>query len=118
MSACLRAIIAAAIVAIAAAAAFNEAQALSARSLYGKWCTAGGSEEFDDNYLTAIPRSGERHRFRISEYEVVRNTVTVYWTNGKGERVSTDFGEFSTDGKRMVQMRNESGPRREFRRCG
>ena len=118
MSSGLRTIVVAVIVVIAAIAVFSEAQALSARSLYGKWCTAGGSEEFGDTSLIAIPRSGERHRFRIREYEVGRDAVTVHWTNGKGEHVSTDFGEFSADGKRMVQLRNEEGPRREFRRCG
>ena len=52
---------------------------------------------------------------------VTRSTVqtreTVTWKDGKGETVHTDFGEFSADGRRMVQFKNEAGPRREFRRC-
>lgn len=101
--------------AIAGAAA--DARSLSARALYGKWCTADGTEEFDDNYLTAITRSGTRHKFKIRRYEVADDLVIVHWTNAKGEDVSTDFGEFSEDRARMVQMRNENGPRREFHRC-
>ena len=103
--------------AIFAAVAAADARSLSARALYGKWCTSGGTEEFDDDYLTAITRSGTRHKFRIRRYEVTDDMVTVYWTNAKGEDVSTDFGEFSEDRSRMIQMRNEDGPRREFHRC-
>jgi len=112
----LRSILVVAILAAIAGAA-ADARSLSARALYGKWCTSGGTEEFDDNYLTAITRSGTRHRFKIRRYEVSDDIVTVHWNNGKGEEVSTDFGEFSEDRSRMVQMRNEEGPRREFHRC-
>ena len=105
------------LVAAAAAVTAADARSLSARALYGKWCSSGGSEQFDDDTLTAVTRSGTRHRFKITRYEVTPDTVIVHWINDKGERVSTDFGEFSADRDRMVQMRNEDGPRREFHRC-
>jgi hypothetical protein len=105
------------LVAAAAAVTAADARSLSARAIYGKWCTSGGSEQFDDDTLTAVTRSGNRHRFKVTRYEVTPDRVTVHWMNDKGERVSTDFDEFSADGERMAQMRNEDGPRREFHRC-
>lgn len=105
------------LVAAAAAVTAADARSLSARAIYGKWCTSGGSEHFDDDYLTAVTRSGTRHRFKITRYEVTPDKVIVHWINDKGERVSTDFGEFSEERDRMVQLRNEDGPRREFHRC-
>ena len=100
-----------------AAMSAADARSLTAKALYGKWCTAGGSEEFTDDYLIAVLTSKERHRYKISRYSVSDDTITVYWIDGSGAEVSTDFSEFSADGKSMVQIRNESGPRREFRRC-
>jgi hypothetical protein len=95
-----------------------DAAALTFESIAGKWCTAGGSEQFDRNNLIAIPASSrERRVYPIVRYDFTDTEVTVTWKDAKGENVHTDFGEFSADGRRMVQLANEAGPRREFRRC-
>src|SRR5712692_30972 len=104
--------------ATAAVMACSPAQALSFNDISGKWCSAGGSEELTRNTLIAI-RSSDRARFdfKIEHYEFGETTVTVYWVDTKKQSVNTDFGEFSADGRHMVQFKNEAGPRREFRRC-
>ena len=108
---------AAAIVAAAALGCGN-AVAVEFADIAGKWCTAGGSEEFDRDNLIAIPAStGERLVYPILSYDFAAAKVTVIWKNPKGENVHTDFAEFSSDGRRMVQLPFEGGPRREFRRC-
>ena len=96
----------------------TNAEAVTFESIAGKWCTAGGSEQFDRNNLIAILSSnGERHVFPIERYDFTDSMVTVTWKNAKSESVHTNFSEFSADGRRMVQLKNEAGPRREFHRC-
>lgn len=41
--------------------------------------------------------------------------VTMYWLY-KGEKLYTEFSEFSADGRTMAQLKGESGPRRSFHR--
>jgi hypothetical protein len=95
-----------------------DASALEFADISGKWCTAGGSERFDRDNLIAIPTStGERRVYPIVRYDFAATQVTVTWKDAKGESVHTDFAEFSTDRRRMVQVASEAGPRREFRRC-
>ena len=94
------------------------AAALTFESIAGKWCTAGGSEQFDQENLTAIvAANGERRVYPIVSYDYQENLIRVTWRNQKGENVHTDFAEFSGDGQHMVQLKNEAGPRREFTRC-
>ncbi len=40
----------------------------------------------------------------------------MYWSY-KGQKLYTEFSEFSADGRTMAQQEGESGPRRAFRRC-
>jgi hypothetical protein len=40
----------------------------------------------------------------------------MYWF-WKGEKLYTEFSEFSADRRTMAQQEGESGPRRVFRRC-
>jgi hypothetical protein len=40
----------------------------------------------------------------------------MYWF-WKGEKLYTEFSEFSADHRTMAQQEGESGPRRVFRRC-
>jgi hypothetical protein len=83
----------------------------------GKWCTAGGSEEFEsENIIAVIASTGERRVFPIVGYEYADDKITVTWKE-KGKDVHTDYAEFSRDGRRMVQLKNTAGPRREFHRC-
>jgi hypothetical protein len=95
-----------------------DASALEFADISGKWCTAGGSEQFDrDNLIAILASTGERRVHAIVRYDFTGTKVTVTWTNEKGENVHTDFAEFSGDGRRMVQLPSDAGPRREFRRC-
>lgn len=94
------------------------AAAVTFEDINGKWCTEGGSEQFDHENLVAIVAStGERRVYAIVRYDFQPDTVRVTWKNDKGENVHTDFAEFSRNGRRMVQIRNDAGPRREFYRC-
>jgi hypothetical protein len=84
----------------------------------GKWCTAGGSEQFDSDKLIAVVASnGERRVFPIVGYEYLGDKIRVTWKDKGGESVQADYAEFSRDGRQMVQLENTKGPRREFRRC-
>jgi len=92
------------------------AAALGFEDIAGKWCTSGGSEQFDrENLIAVVASTGERRVFPILDYEYQPDSIRVTWRNAKGERVHTDFAEFNGAG--MVQIENEVGPRREFRRC-
>ena len=85
----------------------------------GKWCTTGGSEQFDRENLIVVLTSnnGERRVFSILDYVYSDDKIEVKWTNKKGEKVHTFFGEFSSNGREMVQLESEHGPRRQFHRC-
>jgi hypothetical protein len=96
----------------------TNAGAVTFESIAGKWCTAGGTEQFDRNNLIAILSStGERRVYPIQKYDFTHAMVTVTWKDAKNEISETDFGEFSADGRQMVQLENKKGPRREFHRC-
>jgi hypothetical protein len=95
-----------------------DATAVTFEDIAGKWCTTGGSEQFDRKNLIAIPSSShERRVYPIVRYDFTDTMVTVVWKTKDNENVSTDFAEFSADNRRMVQLKNDAGPRREFRRC-
>jgi hypothetical protein len=96
----------------------TSAAALSFENIHGKWCTQGGSEQFDqDNLVAVVAATGDRRVYPIVSYDYQADTIRVIWKNEKGENVQTDFSEFSRNGRRMVQVPNEVGPRREFYRC-
>jgi hypothetical protein len=105
-------------VAAVAALPSTRADALAFKDIAGKWCTAGGTEQFDRENLIAIPSSnGERRVHPIVSYDFKESTITVIWKDNQGKTVETSFGEFSANGRQMVQLPTEAGPRREFRRC-
>ena len=95
------------------------ATALEFKDIAGRWCTSGGTEEFDRDTLTATPaETGAQRVYPIERYHFHAKKVTVVWRDAaRGESYSTDFAKFSADGRRMVQLRNVAGPRREFHRC-
>ncbi|HEY4921028.1 MAG TPA: hypothetical protein VII40_13060 [Xanthobacteraceae bacterium] len=94
------------------------AAALSFENINGKWCTQGGSEQFDkENLVAIVAATGDRRIYPIVSYDYQSDMIRVTWKNEKGENVHTDFSEFSRNGRRMVQVPNEVGPRREFYRC-
>jgi len=97
----------------------GNATAVEFKDISGKWCTRGGTEEFDRDSLTAIPvGTNQRHVYPVERYDFRANNVTVVWRDDKrGESYTTDFANFSADGRHMVQLKNSAGPRREFHRC-
>jgi len=101
-----------------AAATPSPVAAYTFENIAGKWCTAGGSEQFDrDNMIAIVARTGERRNYHIVSYEYLDERIRVTWQNAEGKTVHTDFAKFSTDGRQMVQLKFERGPRREFHRC-
>jgi hypothetical protein len=105
---------------VAMTAALNcvQAEAVGFEDIAGKWCTTGGVEMFERNNLIAIPTSTRQQLvYPVVSYEFKDGLVRIIWKNEKGNEVSTDYAEFSTDNQRMTQLANEKGPRREFHRC-
>jgi len=115
---CKAAVVAFGVVGIAVAVAAKSAAALEFKDIAGKWCTAGGTEQFDPNNLIAIPTSShERRIYPIVSYSYSGTNVTVVWKDEKGATAETVYSEFSADGQRMAQQASEKGPRRPFHRC-
>jgi len=93
------------------------AAALSFKDISGRWCSEAGDYNFSRDTPAAKFHDGTPTRkFKVTSYEYTSDTVTMYWLY-KREKLYTEFSEFSTDGRTMVQLKGESGPRREFRRC-
>ena len=97
----------------------GRATAVEFKDIAGKWCTSGGTEQFDRDSLTATPAGTTQQRvYPIERYDFRAKKVTVVWRDdSRGESYTTDFANFSADGRHMVQLRNAAGPRREFHRC-
>ena len=95
------------------------AAALEFKDIAGKWCTGGGTEQFNRKNLIAIPSgTNDRRIYPIERFDFGDKKITVVWKDTKkNETYTTDFAEFSPDRRRMVQLPNEKGPRREFHRC-
>ena len=95
------------------------ASALEFKDIAGKWCTRGGTEQFDRDTLTAVPAETNQPRvYPVERYVFHAKKVTVVWRDdSRRESYTTDFASFSADGRHMVQLKNAAGPRREFHRC-
>jgi hypothetical protein len=105
------------LVAILSAALVAEASALSFKNIAGKWCGDITSYQFSRDALTVRFFNGSPTRkFKVTSYEYLGATVKMHWVN-KGEKLFTDFSEFSADGRTMAQQKSDAGPRRPFRRC-
>ncbi len=95
----------------------TETAALSFKEISGKWCSEAGDYNFGRNTLVARFHDGTpTRRLKVTSYEYTGDTVTIYWLY-KGEKLYTEFSEFSADGRTMAQLKGESGPRRSFHRC-
>jgi hypothetical protein len=96
----------------------TEAIALSYKDIAGRWCGQTTNYVFARNALTVTFHSGGRtRRFKVTSYEYLGDTIKMHWQDDKGEKLFTDFSDFSRDGRTMAQRKNEAGPRRPFRRC-
>jgi len=108
-------------VAIAAiAAAFfadRDANALTYSDILGNWCSATARLEFSRNTMGVFLFSSKSHSStRVTRYEFAGSNVTVYWEKD-GTETSSDFGEFSADGRTMFLQPHDNVPRREYHRC-
>jgi hypothetical protein len=62
--------------------------------------------------------ANKRKKFIVARFAFTDVDVVMYWRRSAKEKLlSTQFGEFSANRRVMIQIRNEGGPRREFRRC-
>jgi hypothetical protein len=107
-----------AIATIAAAfLAAGDARALDYRDILGNWCSATARLEFSRDAMGVFLFASQSHSStRVTRYEFAGSLVTVYWEKD-GKQTSSDFGEFSADGRTMFLQSSENVPRREYHRC-
>jgi hypothetical protein len=97
--------------------AAGAASAASEADILGKWCGTESSYAIGSKAMVVTRHSDSAQLiFEIVKIEPREQSVLVQWRL-QGRLGGTEFGEFSTDGLRMVQLANIRGPRREFRRC-
>jgi hypothetical protein len=90
----------------------------SYRDILGNWCgTISNYSITRQTLVVTILRDNSVRRYKIDSFEFEDSIVTVNWRNSDDKEVWTKFSEFSADGLNMVQLLNDAGPRREFRRC-
>jgi hypothetical protein len=107
--------IAAAIAALCGAG--SDANALTYKDILGNWCSATARLEFSRDAMGVLLFAGKSHSSaRVTKYEFVGPTVTVHWIKD-GDETSSDFSEFSADGRTMFLQPGENVPRREYHRC-
>ena len=97
--------------------AIAHATALSFKDISGKWCSEAGDYNFRPDMLIAMfhDRTPTR-RLKVGSYDYRDDKIVMYWS-WKGQKLYTEFSEFSADRRAMAQQEGESGPRRVFRRC-
>jgi hypothetical protein len=92
--------------------------ALGESDLLGNWCGGESNYSFTRKMMVVTrPSSSDKLVFDIVAIEPREGRIAVSWQRADGKVVRTEFAEFSSDGKTMVQLPNSGGPRREFRRC-
>src|SRR6267142_2644967 len=95
------ALVAAATMAAATVGAANDAAALTYRDILGNWCSATARLEFTREAMGVFKFADKaRVKNRVSRYEFSNAVVIVHWYDGKN-LTSSDFGEFSADGRSM-----------------
>jgi hypothetical protein len=94
-----------------------EAAKLSQGSLTGRWCGDGVNYSFSRSALSVSRKGAKNETIKIKGFAVTDTEVQVFYADpyGGGSR----FGEFSADGRSMVQQGSAFGsmPRRAFKRC-
>lgn len=97
----------------------SDALALSKDDLIGgKWCGESTNYQFGPNSLFVEFYSDRRTKTLVVESYVVNgDVITMNFKSESGEDVWAQFGGFNANRTRMVQLPNEAGPRRSFRRC-
>jgi hypothetical protein len=101
----------------ALALAGGRALALTFDDIAGRWCGSVSSYAFTPTTLIVVLYADKsRREYPVDSYQYEDNAVTVNWQRN-GEKLFTKFSEFNVDEHTMVQLRNDAGPRREFRKC-
>jgi len=84
----------------------------------GKWCSEFGSQQFfQDKFVVTRKSDGARFDYQILRYDDRGSELEVFWKNSKGDSVSTSYGQFSSDGRRMLQLKTDTAPPIPHRRC-
>jgi serine/threonine protein kinase/tetratricopeptide (TPR) repeat protein len=93
-------------------------------SLTATWCASSVRMRLTPNQWTFMVGSGNNLQFAIERIETSANAIDVYWVDDKRRSMVTQFGRFSPDGSRMVQLRGKvrsssswSQYNRSFTRC-
>ena len=91
--------------------------ALSFQNIAGKWCGLTTNYEFSRDLLIVTFLDGApTKRFPVTGYDYVEDKIVMHWLNN-GEKLYTEFSEFSSNGRTMAQVKSNVGPRRPFHRC-
>jgi hypothetical protein len=95
----------------------GRAFALSFDDISGKWCGSVSSYMFTPSTLIVVLYADHsRLEYPVDSYQYESDAITVNWQRN-GDKLFTKFSEFNVDEHTMVQLRNDAGPRREFRKC-
>ena len=95
----------------------GRAAALSFDDITGRWCGSVSSYTFTPATLVVnLYADNSRREYPIDSYQYDGDTITVNWQRD-GNKLFTKFSAFDTNERTMVQVPNDAGPRREFRRC-
>jgi hypothetical protein len=101
----------------AACLAARDAGALDYGDILGNWCSATARLEFSRTAMGVfLFESKSQASTHVTRYEFAGSLVTVYWEKD-GNETSSDFGEFSADGRTMFLQPTNNVPRREYHRC-
>ena len=95
----------------------GRAFALTFDDIAGRWCGSVSSYTFTPSTLIVVLYAdSSRREYPIDSYQYDGDVITVNWERDS-DKLFTKFGEFNGDVHTMVQLRNDAGPRREFRKC-
>src|SRR5262249_28047144 len=92
--------------------------ALSFSDIAGQWCNSEDTVVFGLNSITTTMKDGSTDIAVIEDWDFRNGTARVIWHKEDGWRWGTDYGEFSADGQRMVQLPTMTRGRIPHSRCG
>jgi len=96
------------VVALFTVGAIAHAMALSFKDISGKWCSKDGDYNFRPDMLIAkFQDRTPTRRLKLSSYDYSADKITMYWS-WKGQKLYTEFSEFSPNGRAMTQLEDAS----------
>jgi hypothetical protein len=105
------------VMAAATLGAGRDAFALSFEDISGRWCGSVSSYTFTPTMLiVTIYADNSRREYPVDDYQYDGDVVTVNWQRD-GNKLFTKFSDFDAANRIMAQIKNDVGPRREFRHC-